>query len=183
MLTIKPEDIAALIEAFERCSSQEIRIATADFELQMSKTADGRLRPFGGRCESSATGRAASDVQRAEPSSSHGSVQSVAAGQAEPLPIKSPSPADSGLPTLGPGEVFVRAANLGTFYRSSKPGAPAYVDIGSHVSPDTEVCLVEVMKLFTPMQAGVSGVVRKVLAQDGQLVEFDQPLFVVELDA
>ena len=48
---------------------------------------------------------------------------------------------------------------------------------------DTEVCLIEVMKLFTPLIAGVQGIVREVYVTDGALVEFDQPLFLIELDA
>jgi acetyl-CoA carboxylase biotin carboxyl carrier protein len=55
------------------------------------------------------------------------------------------------------------------------------VNVGDTVAPDDEVCLIEVMKLFTPQYAGVKGVVREILANDSSLVEFDQPLFLVEL--
>ena len=74
----------------------------------------------------------------------------------------------------------VRAPNLGTFYRAPKPGAPPYVAVGQKVEASTEVCLIEVMKLFTSVRAGVTGTVREVLAEDAQLVEFDQPLFLIE---
>ena len=74
----------------------------------------------------------------------------------------------------------VRAPNLGTFYRAPKPGAPPYVAVGQKVEAATEVCLIEVMKLFTSVRAGVAGTVREVLAEDAQLVEFDQPLFLIE---
>ena len=178
MLTIKPEDITALIDAFERCSSQEIRVAAAGFELHLSKSADGALRARGGRGESSPM-RSAPSVEPAKASPGPGSSALQGPGESAP---KAASPAKTGTPSLKPGQDYVRAANLGTFYRSPKPGAPAYVEVGTRVTPDTEVCLVEVMKLFTPIHAGVSGVVREVLVQDGQLVEFDQPLFVVELD-
>ena len=77
------------------------------------------------------------------------------------------------------GAVVIRAPYLGTFYRSPKPGAPAYVEIGGKVSPESELCLVEVMKLFTAVRAGVAGEVTQVLASDGELVAADQPLFVV----
>jgi oxaloacetate decarboxylase alpha subunit len=68
----------------------------------------------------------------------------------------------------------------GTFYRSSSPEAPAFVDVGSTVTPETVVCLVEAMKLFNEIKAGVSGVVRKVAAQNGQAVAPGQALFLVE---
>ena len=55
--------------------------------------------------------------------------------------------------------------------------------LGQRVTPETEICLVEVMKLFTTVRAGVTGIVRKLLVADGDLVEFDQPLFYIEPDA
>ncbi|MCB1748539.1 MAG: acetyl-CoA carboxylase, biotin carboxyl carrier protein, partial [Gammaproteobacteria bacterium] len=81
------------------------------------------------------------------------------------------------------GMVAVRAPNLGTFYRSPKPGAPPYVEVGQKVSADTEVCLIEVMKLFTPVKAGVDGTVREICASDAQMVEYEQVLVIVEPDA
>ena len=74
----------------------------------------------------------------------------------------------------------MRAPNLGTFYRAPKPGAAPYVTVGQTVDADTEVCLIEVMKLFTSVLAGVEGTVRKVLVEDAELVEYDQPLFLIE---
>ena len=76
--------------------------------------------------------------------------------------------------------VVVRAPNLGTFYRAPKPGAPPYVAVGQRVEAATEVCLIEVMKLFTSVRAGVAGTVREMLVEDAELVEFDQPLFLIE---
>ena len=76
--------------------------------------------------------------------------------------------------------VAVRAPNLGTFYRAPKPGAVPYVSVGQKVDADTEVCLIEVMKLFTNVLAGVAGTVRQILVGDMELVEYDQPLFLVE---
>ena len=77
----------------------------------------------------------------------------------------------------------IRAPCLGTFYNAPKPGAPPFVSIGQPVSRETEVCLVEVMKLFTTVRAGVIGTIRELLVADSELVEFDQPLFYVEPDA
>ncbi len=74
---------------------------------------------------------------------------------------------------------MVRAPNLGIFYRSPKPGSKAFVEVGSTVAADTEVCLVEVMKLFTTVRAGHAGKVHAVLADDGAMVEAGQPLFAI----
>jgi len=73
----------------------------------------------------------------------------------------------------------IQSPLLGTFYRSPKPGAPPFVDVGSVVEEDTTVAIIEVMKLMNTVRAGVRGVVTEVLAADGALVEFEQPLLRV----
>ena len=74
----------------------------------------------------------------------------------------------------------VVAPNLGTFYRSPKPGAAPFVEIGQRVTPQTEICLLEVMKLFTSVKAGIAGVIRGIAASDAELVEGGQVLFYLE---
>jgi acetyl-CoA carboxylase biotin carboxyl carrier protein len=79
-----------------------------------------------------------------------------------------------------PADAFiVTAPNLGTFYRAPKPGAEDYVKVGSQVQAGDEVCLIEVMKLFTAVRSNVSGRIHSVLAEDGSMVEAGQPLFAV----
>jgi acetyl-CoA carboxylase biotin carboxyl carrier protein len=76
--------------------------------------------------------------------------------------------------------VAVTAPNLGTFYRAPKPGAAPYVETGQKVRADTEVCLIEVMKLFTAVRAGTSGVIRQICVADGQMVEYGQTLLYID---
>jgi len=83
-------------------------------------------------------------------------------------------------PEAGDGLVPITAPNLGTFYRAPKPGVAPYVEVGQQVGEATEVCLIEVMKLFTPVRAGVSGRIAKACVEDGDMVEFGAPLFLVE---
>ena len=75
--------------------------------------------------------------------------------------------------------VIVRAPNLGTFYRAPKPGADDYVSLGAQVAVGQELCLIEVMKLFTAVRAEQAGQVHAVLAEDGAMVEAGQPLFAL----
>lgn len=96
---------------------------------------------------------------------------------AAPAAAPAPAKADAAVPH---GWVTVRAPNLGTFYRAPKPGAPPFVTIGQAVTAETEICLIEVMKLFTAVRAGSAGVVREVYVSDGELVEFEQPLMLIE---
>ena len=75
---------------------------------------------------------------------------------------------------------YIRSPMVGTFYESPAPDAKAYVAVGDVVRADSTVCLIEAMKVFTEINAGVSGTVVELLAKSGQPVEFDQPMFRVE---
>jgi acetyl-CoA carboxylase biotin carboxyl carrier protein len=78
------------------------------------------------------------------------------------------------------GLVPIKASMLGIFYRKPEPGAPPYVDIGSFVEEDTTVCLLEIMKVFNAVRAGVRGYIRKICAESGDVAEHGQTLFLVE---
>ena len=69
---------------------------------------------------------------------------------------------------------------VGTFYRSPSPDSPAYIEPGQEVSEDTVVCIIEAMKLMNEVKAEVAGKVTKILVQNGQAVEFNQPLIVID---
>lgn len=71
---------------------------------------------------------------------------------------------------------------VGTFYSAPNPDAEPYVKVGSKVKSDSVVCIVEAMKLFNEIEADVDGEIVEVLVQNGQLVEFGQPLFLVKVD-
>ena len=69
---------------------------------------------------------------------------------------------------------------LGTFYRSPKPGAPPFVEVGATVTEETIVAIIEVMKLMNTVRAGVRGTVTEIIPSDGSLVEYDQPLLRIK---
>jgi acetyl-CoA carboxylase, biotin carboxyl carrier protein len=73
----------------------------------------------------------------------------------------------------------VKSPMVGTFYRSASPGAAPFVDIGDTVAQGDTLCIVEAMKLMNEIEADASGVIKAVLAENGQAVEFGQPLFVI----
>ncbi len=77
------------------------------------------------------------------------------------------------------GTVVIESPMVGTFYSSSAPDAPIFVSVGSVVQPGSIVCIIEAMKVFTDIPAGVSGTIAEVLVKNGQAVEFGQPLFRV----
>ena len=69
---------------------------------------------------------------------------------------------------------------VGTFYRAASPGAKPFVDVGSDVQKGDRLCIIEAMKILNEIDADQSGVIKAVLANDGQAVEYGQPLFVIE---
>jgi acetyl-CoA carboxylase biotin carboxyl carrier protein len=81
--------------------------------------------------------------------------------------------------TVPEGVVAIRAPMLGIFYRASAPGERPFIEEGQQVRADDTVCLIEVMKLFNSLRAGVDGKVVRILAGNGDLVEFDQPLIFI----
>jgi acetyl-CoA carboxylase biotin carboxyl carrier protein len=117
--------------------------------------------------------------------SSHAPVQHYA-----PAPAPAPAPAASG--PAHPGTQAATAAAqdqdlhiisspiVGTFYRSPSPTADAFVKIGSNVEPETVVCIIEAMKLMNEIQAETSGEVVKIYVENGQPVEYGQPLFGIQ---
>lgn len=97
------------------------------------------------------------------------------AGAAPAPAAAAPAPEAAAEPT---GHV-VKSPMVGTFYRSSAPGAPAFVEVGSTVKEGDTLCIIEAMKLLNEIDADISGTVTKVLVENGQPVEFGQPLFVI----
>ncbi len=94
-----------------------------------------------------------------------------------PVPATPTAPAAPAAPT--PSGVVIESPMVGTFYSSSSPEAPSFVSVGSTVRPDATVCIIEAMKVFTDIPAGVSGTITEVLVKSGQPVEYGQPLFRV----
>ena len=74
----------------------------------------------------------------------------------------------------------VRSPMVGTFYSSGSPDAPAFVEVGQHVNAGDTLCIVEAMKMMNQIEADKSGVIKKILAQNEDAIEFDQPLFIIE---
>jgi acetyl-CoA carboxylase biotin carboxyl carrier protein len=115
-------------------------------------------------------------------------VQAPAAVPAAPVAAVEAPAAPAPVEAAKPAAPAQEEANLhkivspmvGTFYRASEPGKPPYVQPGDKVTPDKVVCIVEAMKLFNEITAEVTGEIVKVLVEDGQLVEFGQPLFLVK---
>jgi acetyl-CoA carboxylase biotin carboxyl carrier protein len=113
-------------------------------------------------------------------------VQTVAApapaiGTAAPAGAIAAAPAAAAAPVeAAPSGHVVKSPMVGTFYRSSSPGAPAFVEVGSQVKEGDTLCIIEAMKILNEIEADKGGTVTQILGENGQAVEYGQPLFIIE---
>lgn len=102
-----------------------------------------------------------------------------------PMPMAAPpSPASAAAPAAAAPEVIaghtVKSPMVGTFYRAAQPGSPPFVDVGSDVKEGQTLCIIEAMKLLNEIESDKAGKIKAILVENGQPVEFGQPLFVIE---
>ena len=134
-----------------------------------------------------------SNVSELEITEAEGKVRIVKSGGAvvqQYVPAPMPAAAAAAAPATvaelpapvgaAPTGHVVEAPMGGTFYRSSSPGAKAFVEVGSQVKVGETVCIIEAMKILNEIEADKSGTVTKILGENGQAVEYGQPLFVIE---
>jgi acetyl-CoA carboxylase biotin carboxyl carrier protein len=106
---------------------------------------------------------------------------------AAPLTVAAPAPAAAAAPVAAaapatpavPEGHVVKAPMVGTYYASASPGAPAFVKVGQQVKAGETLGIIEAMKMFNQIEADVAGTVQAILIDNGQPVEFDQPMFVI----
>lgn len=96
-----------------------------------------------------------------------------------PVATTAAAPAAAPVVAALPEGHVVKSPMVGTFYRSSAPGAPAFVEIGKNVSEGDTLCIIEAMKLLNEIESDFSGTVKQILVENGQPVEYGQPLFIV----
>lgn len=99
------------------------------------------------------------------------------ATSAAPAAPATPAPA----PAVATNRVTIKSPMIGTFYRSAGPDSPSFVEIGKEIAKGKTVCIIEAMKLFNEIESEISGKIVEILVENATPVEYDQPLFVVEL--
>jgi acetyl-CoA carboxylase biotin carboxyl carrier protein len=108
----------------------------------------------------------------------------VVAYSAPAAPVARPAaPAGGGEPAAPDRSVVIKSPMVGTFYKASGPDSPVFVKVGDRIGPEKTVCIVEAMKVFNEIPAGVSGQVVAILVENGAPVEFGQPLIKVDPEA
>lgn len=156
--------IKKLIDLLEESNLAEIEIKEGEESVRLSRA------PVSGY-----------GMVQAQPQMMMAPAQAPAAAPA--MPMQSPTEASTGGtakpgPALPEGHVL-RSPMVGTFYTSSAPDKPAFVSVGQQVKAGETLAIIEAMKMFNPIEADASGTIVAILGENGQPVEFDQPLFVI----
>ncbi|WP_442601219.1 acetyl-CoA carboxylase biotin carboxyl carrier protein [Paenibacillus sp. KN14-4R] len=157
----KLSEIKELMKLMDQTSLQELEIANEGTRLFIRKS---------NKTESIIVSGTSTPVYTQQPVAiepqTHATTETV-------TPAKAQEPVDLGYHTIV-------APMVGTFYTASAPGSAPYVSVGSKVSDKTIVCILEAMKLMNPIEAEVKGEIMDILVENGQLVEYGQPLFLVK---
>jgi len=158
------DDVRRLLELIDASPAlDEIELTVGEVHLHIRRKA-------------AADGAATSIMPRAGADRDAAAASGNTATPAPPPAVVRAAEAD----TVAAGRVAVRAPMVGTFYRAQAPGDSPFVEVGQSVASSDTVCLLEMMKLFSSVPAGVDGVVAEIRVADGDLVEYGQVLIVID---
>lgn len=146
--------IKQVIDLMKRSELSEFELEEEGFKLRLSRK----------------NGEGAPQILQAAP---------VAAAPAPAAPAPA-ADAESAAPAEEAGISIIKSPMVGTFYRSPSPDSPAFVDAGAKVSEDSVVCIIEAMKVMNEIQAEIKGTITEILVENGDSIEFGQPLFKVK---
>jgi acetyl-CoA carboxylase biotin carboxyl carrier protein len=155
-----------LIRLLDETSLSEIHLESDSLKLYLKKPESERvlsIQPTSNQMPQVAVSQASAETTPVE------TVQTTA-----PATVVNESKADENVQVI-------TSPMVGTFYRASSPDAPSFVEVGAKVNDKTVVCIVEAMKLMNEIEAEMNGEIVEILAQNGQLVEYGQPLFKIRL--
>ncbi len=157
------EDVADIVRIIEGSACDEFILETNEFKLVLRRRGNG----------------GAQELARTAPAPASFVSAPVSPAPAPTASVRSSPPQNA----TSAGGREVRSPMVGTFYRAPSPGAPNFVEVGSTVKKGDPLCIIEVMKLFTTIQAEFSGRIVDIGAENNELVEFGRLLFVIEENA
>jgi len=155
--------LKTLIELVQESGIAELEVTEGEEKVRITRTVANTMQPI---------------LQYAAPMMA----QMPPGMQAAPMPFAAAAPA---APVVAPAPVepqghAVKSPMVGTFYRSAAPGAKPFVDVGSTVSVGDTICIIEAMKLMNEIECDKAGVIRAIMVESGQAVEYGQPMFTIE---
>jgi acetyl-CoA carboxylase biotin carboxyl carrier protein len=162
-MKLSHEDVREILRIIDESPLDELRIETEGFSLHVRRGAAAGAQPAPGPPPGAPPGAAPPPPPRAP----------VAMQDGAPAAMPDGAPAAN-------GSLTIESPMLGTFYRAEGPGQEPFVEVGDEVSPDTTVCIIEVMKMMNSVPAGVTGTIVEICQRNAELVEYGAPLFRVE---
>lgn len=160
---MKVKEIRDLIDFLSNSGLEEVNIETDEFKIKIKRSNEAQV------------------VERMVTAAPAPQAAPAAPAPVAPAPAAPAAPATPAAESEASGNyVEIKSPMIGTFYRSANPESPAFINVGDKVSSGQTVCIVEAMKLFNEIESEVSGTIVKVLVEDSQPVEYDQPLFLVD---
>lgn len=156
------KDIKAIIDLMKKNSVSEFELEKEDFKIKLKRSPNG--------------GAATAVAYEDAPVVAYVPPSAIASAP----PTGAPGPAAPS--TSGPPEQEIKSPMIGTFYRAPSPEAGPYVEVGTEVSPETVVCIIEAMKVMNEIKAEAKGVITQALVENAKPVEFGQPLFKIRAD-
>ena len=178
-MSLTHSDIAEIIRIVDRSTLDEIVVEVGDLKVEIRRKGAAPAAPGGVAAPAPATTPAPTTSLPTTPIAP-APAASESPRAAPDLAERSGSQAARGEPVLGEGQVAVRSPMVGTFYRRPSPDEPPCVEVGSEVEAGAPLCLVEVMKLYTTVYAKTPGRIARICANDADLGEYDQLLFVID---
>ena len=148
--------IKKLIELVEESGIAELEISEGEESVRISRNFSGQV--------------SVAPQMMMQPAQ----VQHVAA------PVAAAAQAAAPAADAAPSGHLMRSPMVGSFYRSSSPEAKPFVEVGQHVNVGDTLCIVEAMKMMNQIESDKAGVIKAILVENGQAVEFDEPLFIIE---
>lgn len=153
------KEIKELIKLVSEAEVSEVEVEKGDFKIAIKKVEERTI--------------VAAPVVQQAPAPVQISVPAAPTAPAAPAAPAAP-PANTG------NLITIKSPMIGTFYKSSSPDKPSFVNVGDEIKPGSVLCIVEAMKLFNEIESEVSGKIVKILVENASPVEYDQPLFLVE---
>jgi acetyl-CoA carboxylase biotin carboxyl carrier protein len=168
-MDISQNDVHQILKIIDETEHlDEVELVVDGLRLHVRRSAQSGAAP----ASADRVEREQAPIERAKPAER-------AEGGQPPAKVAAPSTLKSEA-EVPQGMIGIRAPMLGSFYRSPAPGEKPFVEVGQKVKANDTVCLIEVMKLFNSIKAGVDGEVMQIVADDGGLVEYDQVLILIK---
>ncbi len=151
--------LKTLIELVQESGIAELEVTEGEEKVRITRTVANTMQPV---------------MQYAAP------MMAMPAAAPMAAPVAAAPAAAPAAATAEPEGYSVKSPMVGTFYRSSAPGAKPFVDVGSTVNVGDTLCIIEAMKLMNEIESDKGGVIKAILVESGQAVEYGQPMFVIE---